>query len=92
MDRSPLFVGLTMPVTFMGLPMAYVVVLLLMVLGGFIATLSYIYFMVSALIGYSLLRMIAKYDLRLIDVILVVLHKTPVRSSQLKGKGVTHRA
>lgn len=81
-----------MPVTFIGLPMAYVVVLLLVVMGGFIATLSYIYFIVSAVIGYSLLRVLAKYDLRLIDVALVVLQKTPVRSSQLKGKGITYRA
>ncbi|MEO0923414.1 MAG: VirB3 family type IV secretion system protein [Pseudomonadota bacterium] len=92
MNKTPLFLGLTKPVTFGGLPMMYVVVLILVSMGGFMATLSFVYLIVSAIFGYGALRALAAKDLRLMDVVLVVLQQTPLRKSQFEGKGVTYRA
>lgn len=89
---TPLFKGLTRPVSLMGLPMTYVIILMLVVVGGFIATLSLIYFVISAIIGYIALRILAAYDPRIFDVIFTVLRVTPLSTSVLKGKGVTYGA
>ena len=89
---TPLFKGLTRPVSLMGLPMTYVIILMLVVVGGFIATLSLIYFAGSAVIGYIALRILAAYDPRIFDVIFTVLRVTPLSTSVLKGKGVTYGA
>ena len=89
---TPLFKGLTRPVSLMGLPVTYVIILMLVVVGGFIATLSLIYFGVSAIIGYATLRVLAAYDPRIFDVIFTTVRVTPVTVSQLKGKGVTYGA
>lgn len=76
----------------MGLPMTYVIILMLVVVGGFIATLSLIYFGVSTCIGYAALRLLAAYDPRIFDVIFTVIRVTPLTSSWFKGKGVTYGA
>ena len=76
----------------MGLPLTYVVVLMLVVVGGFIATLSLIYFGSSIIIGYILLRLLAAYDPRIFDVVFIVLRVTPLCLSYFKGKGVTYGA
>ena len=89
---TPLFKGLTRPVSPMGLPMTYVIILMLVVVGGFIATLSLIYFGMSAIIGYIALRLLAAYDPRIFDVIFTVLRVTPLTSSWFKKKGVTYGA
>lgn len=89
---TPLFKGLTRPVSLMGLPMTYVIILMLVVVGGFIATLSLIYFGVSAIAGYIALRLLAAYDPRIFDVIFTVLRVTPLTPSWFKGKGVTYGA
>lgn len=89
---TPLFKGLTRPVSLMGLPMTYVIILMLVVVGGFIATLSLIYFGVSAVIGYIALRLLAAYDPRIFDVIFTVLRTTPLTLSWFKGKGVIYGA
>ncbi len=89
---TPLFKGLTRPVSLMGLPMTYVIILMLVVVGGFIATLSLIYFVGSAIFGYIALRILAVYDPRIFDVILTVLRVTPLNASLLKRKGVTYGA
>ena len=75
-----------------GLPMTYVVVLFGVVIGGFIATLSFIWFGVSAVVGYVALRVLANYDARLADVIFGVLSKAPLPQSWFKGKGIIYRA
>lgn len=90
--RTPLFKGLTRPVSLMGLPMTYVIILMLVVVGGFIATLSLIYFFVSAFVGYITLRLLAAYDPRIFDVIFTVIRVTPLTASWLKGKGTTYGA
>jgi len=89
---TPLFKGLTRPVSLMGLPMTYVIVLMLVVVGGFIASLSLIYFFGSSIVGYVALRLLAAYDPRIFDVIFVVLRVTPLTSSWLKGKGIIYGA
>lgn len=92
MMRTPLFKGLTRPVSLMGLPLTYVIVLMLVVVGGFIATLSLIYFGSSVIIGYILLRLLAAYDPRIFDVVFIVLRVTPLSLSYFKGQGVTYGA
>jgi type IV secretion system protein VirB3 len=89
---SPLFKGLTRPVSLMGLPMTYVVTLMMVVVGGFIATLSILYLVISATIGYAALRVLAAYDPRIFDVIFTVIRVTPLSSSWFKGKGVIYGA
>ncbi|SHN17296.1 VirB3 family type IV secretion system protein [Roseibium suaedae] len=88
--RAPLFKGLTRPVSFMGLPMAYVATLLIVVVGGFIATLSILYLMISFILGYVTLRLLAAYDARIFDVLIVTIRATPIKKSQLQGRGVTY--
>lgn len=89
---TPLFKGLTRPVSLLGLPMTYVIVLILVVVGGFIATLSLVYFGVSAIGGYAALRLLAAYDPRIFDVIFTVLRVTPPKVSWFRGRGVTYGA
>lgn len=89
---TPLFKGLTRPVSLMGLPMTYVIILMLAVVGGFIATLSLIYFGVSAIAGYIALRLLAAYDPRIFDVIFTVIRVTPLTAPWVRGKGVTYGA
>ena len=51
---APCFQALTRPVSMMGLPLTYVVLLAMAVMGGFIATLSFAYLAASAVLGYAL--------------------------------------
>ena len=74
----------------MGLPMAYFATLLIIVVGGFIATLSVIYLIISFAAGYAGLRLLAAYDPRIFDVVLITIRVTPFRSGQFKGKGITY--
>lgn len=90
--RNPCFLALTRPVSVVGLPMTYVVALFALVIGGFIATLSFLWFIGSAIIGYAALRCLANYDARLMDVIFTSLSKTPLPRSWFKGKGIIYRA
>ena len=46
---TPLFKGLSRPASFMGLPITDVIILILVVVGGLIATLSLVYFGVNLL-------------------------------------------
>lgn len=89
---TPLFKGLTRPVSLLGLPMTYVIILMIVVVGGFIATLSLIYFGASAVVGYAALRVLAAYDPRIFDVIFTVLRVTPLTSTWLNGKGMNYGA
>ncbi len=90
--RNPCFLALTRPVSVAGLPMTYVVALFAIVIGGFIATLSFVWFLGSAIIGYAALRVLANYDARLMDVIFTALSKAPPSQSWFKGKGIIYRA
>ena len=90
--HNPCFLGLTRPVSIAGLPMTYVVILFGLVLGGFIATLSFVWFGASAVVGYVALRALAAYDPRLIDVVLTAAKRTPPTPSWVEGKGMIYRA
>jgi type IV secretion system protein VirB3 len=89
---APCFQALTRPVSMMGLPLTYVVILAMTTMGGFIATLSFVYFAASAIIGYAALRTLAAWDPRIFDVILTSLRRTPLPAAWLRGKGVVYRA
>ena len=92
MRRAPLFTGLTRPVSVMGLPMTYMTILFLVVFGGFIATLSFIWLAASFVIGYIALRLLASYDPRIVDVIFISMQRTPLTSAFFKGRGIKYDA
>ncbi len=90
--RNPCFLALTRPVSFAGLPMTYLVLLLAVVVGGYIATLSFVWMLASAAVGYAGLRALANYDARFLDVIFVSLAKTPPPPGWFRGRGMIYRA
>ena len=89
---APCFQALTRPVAMMGLPLTYVVLLAMAVMGGFIATLSFAYLMMSAVLGYAALRALAAWDPRIFDVIFTSLRRTPLPAAWLRGRGIVYRA
>jgi type IV secretion system protein VirB3 len=76
----------------MGLPLTYVIILVMLVMGGFIATLSFVYLAGSAIAGYAALRALAAWDPRIFDVIFTSLRRTPLPAAWLRGKGIVYRA
>jgi type IV secretion system protein VirB3 len=76
----------------MGLPLTYVIILVMLVMGGFIATLSFVYLAGSAVVGYAALRAVAAWDPRIFDVIFTSLRRTPLPAAWLRGKGIVYRA
>ena len=90
--RNLCFLALTRPVSVAGLPMTYVVALFAIVIGGFIATLSFTYFMVTGVVSYIGLRLLANYDPRIADVIFITMIRTPLPPSWFKGDGIIYRA
>ena len=89
---APCFQALTRPVSMMGLPLTYVVLLAMTVMGGFIATLSFAYLAASAVLGYAALRALAAWDPRIFDVIVTRLRRTPLPAAWLRGRGIVYRA
>ncbi len=89
--NAPCFQALTRPVSVAGLPLTYVIILVMTVLGGFIATLSFVYFLCAALFGYAGLRALAAWDPRIFDVILTSLVRTPLPAAWFRGKGIIYR-
>jgi type IV secretion system protein VirB3 len=89
---APCFQALTRPVSMMGLPLTYVVLLAMAVMGGFIATLSFVDLAASAVLGYAALRALAAWDPRIFDVIFTSLRRTPLPAAWLRGRGIVYRA
>ena len=89
---APCFQALTRPVSLMGLPLTYVIILVMLTMGGFIATLSFIYLGSSAIVGYAALRALAAWDPRIFDVIFTSLRRTPLPTAWLRGNGIVYRA
>lgn len=89
---APCFQALTRPVSFLGLPLTYVVLLAMATLGGFIATLSFVYLAGSAILGYAALRALAGWDARFFDVLFVSLARTPMTRAWFTGAEITYRA
>ena len=90
--RTPCFIALTRPVSYAGLPILYVVLGAFVVIGGFVATLSFTYLAVSLVASYVALRALAAYDPRIVDVVFIALSKMPPPPSWFKGRGYIYRA
>ena len=86
------FQALTRPVAVLGLPLTYVVILAMTTLGGFIATLSFLYLVTSAVLGYASLRALAAWDPRFFEVVFTCLARTPLPLAFFKGKEIVYRA
>jgi type IV secretion system protein VirB3 len=92
MERTPLFIGLTREVTFAGLPIMYLVVLIMFVMLGFIMTGSFTYLLISGGGGYVSLRALAAYDPKIINVFIATVQKTRMSPELLRGEGLVYRA
>ncbi|MGO6747977.1 VirB3 family type IV secretion system protein [Rhizobium ruizarguesonis] len=92
MTPTPVFIGLTREVTFAGLPIMYLVTLIVFVVLGFIVTQSFIYLVVTGISGYVGLRGLAAYDPKIIGVFIITMQKTRMSPALLRGEGVVYRA
>lgn len=92
MERTTLFIGLTRSVTFAGLPILYLMLLIGGALLGFILTKSFLYIIITPAVGYPVLRALAAYDPKIIDVFFVVLKTTRMDPGLFSKSGVTYRA
>lgn len=92
MERTPLFIGLTREVTFAGLPIMYLVVLIVVVMLGFIISGSFLYLIFAGGTGYAALRALAAYDPKIINVFIATVQQTRMSPALLRGEGVVYRA
>lgn len=92
MERTPLFIGLTREVSFAGLPIMYLVVLIVVTMLGFILTRSFIYLIGTGGVGYALLRALAAYDPKIINVFIATVQQTRMSPALLQGKRLVYRA
>lgn len=92
MQSTPLFLGLTREVSFAGLPILYLVVLIIVVMLGFILTGSFLYLIISGSVGYTGLRGLAAYDPKIINVFIATVQQTRMSPALLRGKGLVYRA
>jgi type IV secretion system protein VirB3 len=91
-ERTPLFIGLTRQVTFAGLPVTYLVLLIITVMLGFITTRSFTYLISASGVGYTALRGLAAYDPKIIDVFVATVQRTRMSPAMLRGEGLVYRA
>ncbi|RWI46360.1 MAG: hypothetical protein EOR16_35660 [Mesorhizobium sp.] len=89
---TPLFLGLTRQVSFAGLPVTYVVVLIGVVMLGFLFTGSFSYLLIAGGVGYTALRGLAAYDPKIIDVFIATMQRTRMSPALLRGEGLVYRA
>ncbi len=93
MQRTPLFIGLTREVSFAGLPIMYLVVLIVTVmLGLYHHRLSFAYLLFSGGAGYVALRGLAAYDPKIISVFIATVQKSRMSPALLRGEGLVYRA
>jgi type IV secretion system protein VirB3 len=92
MQTTPLFVGLTRPASYAGLPVTYVVFATVIVMIIFVNTQSLTFLVVGGLSVYGMLRILAAYDPRIIEVWMTTIRYTPLTGSYITGYGVTYRA
>lgn len=90
--RTPLFIGLTREVTFAGLPVMYLIVLMMISMLGFIVSGSFVYLIVASGIGYTALRALAAYDSKLIGAYICAMQQTRLNPGMLRGEGMVYRA
>ena len=92
MDHTPLFIGLTREVSFAGLPIMYLVLLIIFAMLGFILTGSLTYLIVTGGVGYTALRGLAAYDPKIIGVFIATVQQTRMSPALLRGEGLVYRA
>ncbi len=92
MERTPLFIGLTREVTFAGLPIMYLVVLITLTMLGFLVTQSFLILIVMGGLGYVALRGLAAYDPKIINVFIATVQQTRMNPALLRGEGLVYRA
>jgi type IV secretory pathway VirB3-like protein len=92
MPRTILFIGLTRPVTFAGLPILYLMLLLVGTMLGFILTKSFLYLILTPGIGYPVLRALSAFDPKVMDVFFVVMRSTRMAPGLFSKSGVNYRA
>ena len=92
MQQTPLFIGLTRDVTFAGLPILYLIVLMMITMLGFILTGSFIYLLSTSGCGYIALRGLAAYDPKIIGVFICAMQQTQMSPALLRGEGLVYRA
>ncbi|SCY90300.1 VirB3 family type IV secretion system protein [Rhizobium sp. NFACC06-2] len=90
--RTPLFIGLTREVTFAGLPVMYLILLMMISMLGFILTGSLTYLIVASGVGYTALRTLAVYDPKLIGAYICAMRQTRMNPGILRGDGMVYRA
>ncbi|AYM60928.1 MULTISPECIES: VirB3 family type IV secretion system protein [Agrobacterium tumefaciens complex] len=92
MQHTPLFIGLTREVTFAGLPIMYLVVLVTATILGFIISQSFLYLLLMGGFGYAALRGLAAYDPKIISVFIATVQQTRMHPGLFTGEGVVYRA
>jgi type IV secretory pathway VirB3-like protein len=92
MQTTTLFIGLTREVTFAGLPIMYLVLLICFVMLGFFFTGSFIYLTVISGVGYVTLRALAAYDPKIINVFIATTKSTRMNTNFFKAEGIVYRA
>lgn len=92
MQRTILFIGLTREVSFAGLPITYLALLIGVTMMGFIAFGSFVYLFIIGGTGYAALRALAAYDPKIISAILAALKSTSMSHSLFTKEGMTYRA
>lgn len=92
MERTPLFIGLTREVSFAGLPIMYLVLLIIFVMLGFIFSRSFLFLITAGVVGYVGLRGVAAYDPKIIDVFIATVKQTRVSPALLRGERLVYRA
>lgn len=92
MQHTPLFIGLTREVTFAGLPIMYLVVLIIVVMLGFIMTGSFSYLLIVGGMGYMALRALAAYDPKIINVFIATVQQTRMSPALLRGRALVYHA
>jgi type IV secretion system protein VirB3 len=91
-EHTPLFLGLTRPVSFAGLPIMYLVMLMTGVMLGFIISGSFLFLLIMSGVGYVALRGLAAYDPKIFDVFVAAMKRTPMNAALLRGEGLVYRA
>ena len=92
MEHTPLFIGLTREVSFAGLPIMYLVVLITIVMLGFIMSGSFLFLLGAGGLGYVALRALAAYDPKIINVFIATVQQTRMSPELLRGEGLVYRA
>jgi type IV secretion system protein VirB3 len=79
-------------VSFAGLPITYLIVLITVIMLVFIISRSFTFLLIGGLGGYAALRGLAAYDPKIIDVFIASMQRTRMNPALLRGGGLVYRA